>query len=114
MAGIRRASASGSACNSASSSSTSRIHGCGVTILPFSSFMMYQRELDHEQRPVVLTILDRDVSLVALNDAVGDEEAQASPRAHLLSGEELVKDTLFDPCRDPMTGIFHLQFHDIF
>src|SRR5260370_6360781 len=82
MAGIRRASASGSACNSASSSSTSRIHGCGVTILSSSSFMMYQWELDHQQRPLLWTILDRDGSLVVLNYSVRDGQAQAHPLAH--------------------------------
>src|SRR5260370_31851377 len=114
MAGIRRASASGSACNSASSSSTSRIHGCGVTILSSSSFMMYQWELDHEERPVFWTIVDRDGSLVGLNDTVCDGEAQSSPRAHRLSGEEWIKDTFFEPWRHRWTRNSHLPFHALF
>src|SRR5690348_9755262 len=56
-------------------------------------------------------VLDHDTSLVVLNNAIGNREAEARARSNLFCGEKWIKDACLEIRGNPWTAITHAQLH---
>src|SRR5690606_36654867 len=72
-----------------------------------------QRELDLEDGTVTGARDDLELAAMALDDAVGEREAETRALAHLLRREEGIEDAGPDRLRDAGTGVLELDPHAV-
>src|SRR5260370_1541290 len=86
---------------------------CSSNIGPSGSFLADQWKMDHEECPLSWTTIDRDDSLMVLDNTIGDGKTKTCPGTYLFSGEERIKNALLESFRDARTCITHPYFHHV-